>query len=185
MLLAGINCILSVLQYKRLDWREYRYIIQAVVASKALYYLNVTPLTDTELDALDRRIALQFKRTLHMPKSTSSHILYMLEEERGFELPSLRQRRNELLLKQAYRGLKDPGLLGKVLRSPILHAALCDKYCFARIAHILHATNHSITTTMPMAITSTRAHDPFTQEYSLNFCDTASGTSGMWLMLRD
>jgi len=75
MLLAGINSILNVLQYKRLDWREYRYVIQAVVASKALYYLNVTPLTDAELDALDRRIALQFKRTLRMSKSTSSHIL--------------------------------------------------------------------------------------------------------------
>jgi hypothetical protein len=90
MLLAGINSILNVLQYKRLDWREHRYVIQAVVASKALYYLNVTPLTDTELDALDRRIALQFKRTLRMSRSTSSHILYMPEEERGFALPSLR-----------------------------------------------------------------------------------------------
>ena len=58
-------------------WREDRYIIQAVVTSKAIYYLNVTPLTDTELDALDRRIALQFKWKLHIAKSTSSHILYM------------------------------------------------------------------------------------------------------------
>ena len=54
------------------------------MASKALYYLNLTPLTDAELDALDRRIALQFKRTLRMSKSTSSHILYLPEEERGF-----------------------------------------------------------------------------------------------------
>jgi hypothetical protein len=58
MLLAGINNLLNVLQYKRLDWREYRYIIQEVVASKALYYLNITLLTDAELDALDRRIAV-------------------------------------------------------------------------------------------------------------------------------
>ena len=86
MLLAGINSILNVFQYKRLDWRECRCIIQAVVTSKALYYLNVTPLTDAELDTLDRRIARQFKRTLHMSKSTSSHILYMPEEERGFSL---------------------------------------------------------------------------------------------------
>jgi hypothetical protein len=99
MLLAGINSILNVLRYKRLDWREYIYSIQAVVTLKALYYLNVKPLTDTELDTLDRRIALQFKRTLHMSKSTSSHILYMPEEERGFSLPLLRQRRDELLLK--------------------------------------------------------------------------------------
>ena len=130
-----------------------------MVASKALYYLNVTPLTDAELDALDRRIALQFKRTLRMSKSTSSHILYLPEEERGFALPSLRQRRDELLLKQAYRGLNDPGILGRVFRSrlsdfrdatgrtdnpldtPISHTAMYDKYWFARIAHILKPTH--------------------------------------------
>ena len=177
MLLAGINSILNVLQYKRLDWREYRYVIQAVVASKALYYLNVTPLTDAELDALDRRIALQFKRTLRMSKSTSSHILYLPEEERGFALPSLRQRRDELLLKQAYRGLNDPGILGRVFRSrlsdfrdatghtdnpldsPLSHTAMYDKYWFARIAHILQANNHRISTTTHMSTQSTRAHD--------------------------
>jgi hypothetical protein len=177
MLLAGINSILDVLQYKRLDWREYRYVIQAVVGSKALYYLNVTPLTDAELDALDRRIALQFKTTLRMSRSTSSHILYMPEEERGFALPSLRQRRDELLLKQAYRGLNDPGILGRVFRSrlsdfrdasghtdnpldsPISHTAMYDKYWFARIAHILQANKHRISTTTHMSTQSTCAYD--------------------------
>jgi len=34
VLLAGIHSILNVLQFKKLDWREYRYVIQSVVASK-------------------------------------------------------------------------------------------------------------------------------------------------------
>jgi hypothetical protein len=37
-----------------------------VVASKALYYLNVTQFTDAELMALDRRIAGHFKKTLNL-----------------------------------------------------------------------------------------------------------------------
>jgi hypothetical protein len=37
-LLADLHIILNVLQFKKLDWREYRYIIQAVIASKATYY---------------------------------------------------------------------------------------------------------------------------------------------------
>jgi hypothetical protein len=52
-----------------------------------------------------------------MAISTSAHILYLPEEERGFALPSIQQRRDELLLKQGYRGLNDPGPLGKVFRS--------------------------------------------------------------------
>jgi hypothetical protein len=77
MLLASLHSILNVLQYKKLDWVQYRYIIQAVVALKALYYLNVTPLTDTDLDTIDKRIANQFKRTLLMTSSTSTHIFYL------------------------------------------------------------------------------------------------------------
>ena len=117
MLLAGIHSILNVLQYKKLDWKEYRYIIQAVVESKAMYYLNVTPLTDAELLTLDRRIAAQFKRTLKMARSSSSHILYLPESEKGFALPSIKQRRDALLVRQAYRLLNDPGHLGKVFRT--------------------------------------------------------------------
>jgi hypothetical protein len=109
MLLAGLHSILNVLKYKKLDWVEYRYIIQAVVPSKALYYINVTPFTATELDAIDKRIASQFKRTLRMASSTSTHILYLPEEERGFNLPSIRQQRDALLLRQGYRALNDMG----------------------------------------------------------------------------
>jgi hypothetical protein len=99
MLLAIIHSILNVLQYKKLDWKEYRYIIQAVVESKAMYYLNVAPFTDAELLSLDRRIAGQFKRTLRLARSTSSHILYLPESQRGFALPSIKQRRDALLIR--------------------------------------------------------------------------------------
>jgi hypothetical protein len=108
MLLADIHSILNVLQYKKLEWREYRYVIQSVVASKALYYLNVAPFTNAELDAIDRRIAGQFKKTLKLARSTSSHIRYLPETDRSFALPSIKQRRDALLIKQAYRCLKRP-----------------------------------------------------------------------------
>ena len=120
MLLASIHSILNVLQYKHLDWKEYRYIIQAVVESKAMYYLNVAPFTDAELLSLDRRIAGQFKRTLRLARSTSSHILYLPESQRGFALPSIKQRRDALLIRQAYRLLNDPGQLGKVFRTRLI-----------------------------------------------------------------
>ena len=87
MLLAGLHSILNVLQYKKLDWVEYRYIIQAVVTSKALYYLNVTPLTDTELDAIDNRIASQFRRTLRLASSTSTHLLLSARRRTGVQPP--------------------------------------------------------------------------------------------------
>ena len=75
MLLAGIHSILNVLQYKKLEWREYRYVIQSVVASKALYYLNVAPFTDAELDAIDRRIAGQFKNVENGAVHQLTHML--------------------------------------------------------------------------------------------------------------
>ena len=177
MLLAGIHSILNVLQYKKLDWKEYRYIIQAVVESKAMYYLNVAPLTDAELFTLDRRIAAQFKRTLKMARSSSSHILYLPESEKGFALPSIKQRRDALLLRQAYRLLNDPGHLGKVFRTrlndyklvtgdtsnplnkPVTHSKLFNNHWFARIAHILHTNGHKITTTLNMATPQGRATD--------------------------
>jgi hypothetical protein len=124
MFLAGIHGILNVLQFKKLDWREYRYVIQSVVASKALYYLNVAPFTDAELIAIDRRIAGLFKKTLILARSTSSHICYLPEAERGFALPSIKQRRDALLIKQAYRCLNDPGHLRKIFRTRLLDLTL-------------------------------------------------------------
>ena len=95
-LVAGIHSILNVLQCKKLDWRKYRYAIQSVVASKALYYLNVVPVTDVKLIAMDRRIAGQFKKTLKMAPSTSSHMCHLPEADCGFALPSIKQRQDAL-----------------------------------------------------------------------------------------
>ena len=177
MLLAGIHGILNVLQYKKLDWREYRYVIQSVVASKALYYLNVAPFTDAELNAIDRRIAGQFKKTLKLARSTSSHICYLPEAERGFALPSIKQRRDALLIKQAYRCLNDPGHLGKIFRTRLLdlkavtghtqnplntpasYKQLYNKYWLARVAHILQDNGHKISTQLDMATPQPRATD--------------------------
>ena len=39
----------NTLQHKDLTTSELKYIIRMVIASQALYYLNVTPLTDLEL----------------------------------------------------------------------------------------------------------------------------------------
>jgi hypothetical protein len=165
LLLASLHSILNVLQYKKLDWVEYKYIIQAVVASKALYYLNVTPLTDTELDTIDRRIANQFKRTLRMASSTSAHIFYLPETARGFNLPSIRQQRDALLLRQGYRALNDKGTLGAVfharlqdyrdavgetgnpLQEPRQHNKLYNTTWFARLAHVLRTNSHKICAT--------------------------------------
>ena len=177
MLLAGIHGILNVLQYKKLDWREYRYVIQSVVASKALYYLNVAPFTDAELNAIDRRIAGQFKKTLKLARSTSSHICYLPEAERGFALPSIKQRRDALLIKQAYRCLNDPGHLGKIFRTrlidlkavtghtqnplntPASYKQLYNKYWLARVAHILQDNGHKISTKLDMSTPQPRATD--------------------------
>jgi hypothetical protein len=177
MLLVGIHSILNVLQYKKLEWREYRYVIQSVVASKALYYINVVPFTEAELTAIDWRIVGQFKKTLRLARSTSSHICYLPEAERGFGLPSIKQRRDALLIKQAYRCLNDPGHLGKIFRTRLLdlklatgythnplntptpHKHLYNKYWFARVAHVLHDNGHKMSTRLDMGTPHPRTTD--------------------------
>ena len=112
-----------------------------------------------------------------MARSTSSHICYLPEADRGFALPSIKQRRNALLVKQAYRCLNDPGHLGKIFRTRLLdlklaightnnplskptsHRHLYNKYWFARVAHILHENDHTISTTLDMTTPPPRATD--------------------------
>ena len=48
----------DTLKHKDLTTSELKYIIRTVIASQALYYLNVTPLTDSELTSLDIKMAL-------------------------------------------------------------------------------------------------------------------------------
>ena len=47
----------DTLQNKDLTTSELKYIVRTVIASQALYYLNVNPLTDTELSTLDNEMA--------------------------------------------------------------------------------------------------------------------------------
>jgi hypothetical protein len=47
----------DTLKHKRLTTSELKYIIRTVIASQALYYLNITPLTDVELSTLDNKLA--------------------------------------------------------------------------------------------------------------------------------
>jgi hypothetical protein len=48
----------DTLKHKRLTTSELKYIIRTVIASQALYYLNITPLTDVEVSTLDNKLAL-------------------------------------------------------------------------------------------------------------------------------
>ena len=58
----------NTLKNKDLATSELKYIIRTVIASQALYYLNVTPLTDTELTTLDNKMAqLWNPRRLYPP----------------------------------------------------------------------------------------------------------------------
>ena len=52
----------ETLKHKRLTTSELKYIIRTVIASQALYYLNVTPLTDVELSTLDNKLAQLWKQ---------------------------------------------------------------------------------------------------------------------------
>ena len=82
---------------------------------------------------------------------------------------SIKQRRDALLIKQAYRCLNDPGHLGKIFRTrlmdlkvvtghtqnplntPASYKQLYNKYWLARVAHILQDNGHKISTQLDMA----------------------------------
>jgi hypothetical protein len=81
----------DTLKNKDLTTSELKYIIRTVIASQALYYLNVTTLTDTELTTLDDKMAQLWKRSigtipgastplcfLNLRRFTSSHSRYTL-----------------------------------------------------------------------------------------------------------
>jgi len=112
-----------------------------------------------------------------MASSTSAHIFYLPETARGFNLPSIRQQRDALLLRQGYRALNDTGTLGAVFRArlqdyrdavgetgnplqePRQHKKLYNTTWFARLAHILHTNRHKICTTTDIKSPGGRAQD--------------------------
>jgi hypothetical protein len=86
---AEVNRLLTILRHKTFTPTEYRYIIQSVLHSKMRYYLTVVPMTDTELDSIDNKIASIMKKRMHMASSCSSPLLFLPEADYGAELPSI------------------------------------------------------------------------------------------------
>ena len=79
-----------------------------MIASQALYYLNVTPLTDTELTTLDNKIAQLWKRIIGTIPGASTPLCF---SPFGSGFPNLVEARISLLIRQAYRILKSSGLV--------------------------------------------------------------------------
>ena len=69
------------------------------------------------IKAILRKVQINLRKS---KLNESNVICYLPEAERGFALPSIKQRRDALLIKQAYRCLNDPGHLGKIFRTRLL-----------------------------------------------------------------
>jgi hypothetical protein len=98
----------DTLKHKGLTTGELKYIIRTVIASQALYYLNVTPLTDTELSTLDSKLALLWKRSIGTIPGASSPLCFA---PLGSGFPNLMEARHSLLIRQAQRILNSPGMV--------------------------------------------------------------------------
>ena len=98
----------DTLKHKQLTTGELKYITRTVIASQALYYLNVTPLTDVELTALDNKIAQLWKRSIGTIPGASSPLCFA---PFGSGFPNLVEARRSLLIRQAHRILNSPGLV--------------------------------------------------------------------------
>ena len=98
----------DTLSNKDLTTSELKYIIRTVIASQALYYLNVTPLTDTELTTLDNKMAQLWKRSIGTIPGASTPLCFSTF---GSNFPNLVEARRSLLIRQAHRILNSTGLV--------------------------------------------------------------------------
>ena len=98
----------DTLKHKQLTTGELKYITRTVIASQALYYLNVTPLTDVELTALDNKIVQLWKRSIGTIPGASSPLCFA---PFGSGFPNLVEARRSLLIRQAHRILNSPGMV--------------------------------------------------------------------------
>ena len=98
----------EILKHKKLTTSELKYITRTVIASQALYYLNVTPLTDGELSTLDNKIALLWKRSIGTIPGASSPLCFT---PLGSGFTSLLEARRSLLIRQAHRLLNSQGMV--------------------------------------------------------------------------
>ena len=104
----------DTLKNKDLTTSELRYIIRTVISSQALYYLNVTPLTDVELATLDNKMALLWKRSIGTIPGASTPLCF---SPFGSAFPNLVEARRSLLIRQAHRILNSPGIVHKLAMS--------------------------------------------------------------------
>ena len=81
-----------------MNFVELRYIIRMVISSQALYYLNVTPLTDVELATLDNKMDLLWKRSIGTIPGASTPLCF---SSFGSNFPNLVEARRSLLIRQA------------------------------------------------------------------------------------
>ena len=98
----------EILKHKKLTTSELKYITRTVITSQALYYLNVTPLTDGELSTLDNKIALLWKRSIGTIPGASSPLCFT---PLGSGFTSLLEARRSLLIRQAHRILNSQGMV--------------------------------------------------------------------------
>ena len=120
-LYKSILAPLRVLQHKKLLWPEFRYTINTVINMKALYPLNIVPMTDTELSKITNVITRIAKRILNLPITAPNYLIYTPTSQDGFGLKCLRQERNLLLIKQAHRLLHIQNTLGNLARARLTH----------------------------------------------------------------
>jgi hypothetical protein len=104
----------DTLKHKDLTTSELKYIIHTVIASQALYYLNVTPLTDSELTSLDNKMALLWKRSIGTIPGVSTPLCFSTF---GSSFPNLVDARRSLLIRQAHRILKSTGIVHNLAMS--------------------------------------------------------------------
>jgi hypothetical protein len=79
----------DTLKHKYLTTCELKYIVRTVIASQALYYLNVIPLTDLELTSLDNKMALLWKRSIGTITGASTPLCFFTF---GSNFPNLVER---------------------------------------------------------------------------------------------
>jgi hypothetical protein len=109
--------ILNVLQHKTLETQELTYILTAVLNAKALYYLNIVPLSDSDLAAFDRKIKALLRRTAGMARSSNIDVFHLPSNMWGYNVPTLVLTRRNLLIGQLHRITNAPdSILGQLAR---------------------------------------------------------------------
>jgi hypothetical protein len=86
-----------------------------------MYYLNTVPLTDSELEDIDRQLAALLKKSARLARTTSPHILHLPLKAFGYNFPSLVHQRRNLLIGQLHRIMNNVGPLGNFFSRKCLY----------------------------------------------------------------